>query len=145
MRKALAVKLVYQGYLYDEIQTILDVYRGSITGWKQSYEQDGIDGLRLDYKGRKSYLTNEQREDVLSWLHRAECWEISELEYKLASEYDIVYESKQSYYDLFEAAGISWKKTTKHNPKANPDAVAEKKKRSKHCWQSIALKSKWES
>ncbi len=25
VRKALAVKLVYQGYLYDEIQTILDV------------------------------------------------------------------------------------------------------------------------
>lgn len=34
VRKALAVKLVYQGYLYDEIQTILDVSRGSITGWK---------------------------------------------------------------------------------------------------------------
>jgi len=34
VRKALAVKLVYQGYLYDEIQTILDVSRGSITAWK---------------------------------------------------------------------------------------------------------------
>lgn len=33
VRKALAVKLVYQGYLYDEIQTILDVSRGSITAW----------------------------------------------------------------------------------------------------------------
>ena len=37
VRKALAVKLVYQGYLCDEIQTILDVSRGSITGWKQAY------------------------------------------------------------------------------------------------------------
>ena len=27
VRKALAVKLVYQGYLYEEIQTILDVSR----------------------------------------------------------------------------------------------------------------------
>ncbi len=34
VRKALAVKLVYQGYLYEEIQTILDVSLGSITGWK---------------------------------------------------------------------------------------------------------------
>jgi putative transposase len=56
VRKALAVKLIYQGYLYDEIQTILDVSRGSITGWKQAYEENGIDGLRLNYKGRKSYL-----------------------------------------------------------------------------------------
>lgn len=68
VRKALAVKLVYQGYLYDEIQTILDVSRGSITAWKQAYEEDGIDGLRLNYKGRKSYLLSAQREEVLSWL-----------------------------------------------------------------------------
>jgi len=39
VRKALAVKLVYQGYLYDEIQTILDVSRGSITAL----------GLRFDF------------------------------------------------------------------------------------------------
>jgi Winged helix-turn helix len=44
------------------------------------------------------------------------------------SEYDVVYETKKSYYDLFKAAGISWKKTTKLNPKADPDAVAVKKK-----------------
>lgn len=53
VRKALAVKLVYQGYLYEEIQTILDVSLGSITGWKQAYEQYGIDGLRLYHKGKK--------------------------------------------------------------------------------------------
>jgi hypothetical protein len=41
---------------------------------------------------------------------------------------DWYYESKQSYYDLFLAAGISWKKTTSVNPKADEDAVAAKKK-----------------
>jgi transposase len=128
VRKALAVKLIYQGYLYDEIQTILDVSRGSITLWKQAYEENGIDGLRLNYKGRKSYLLSGQREEILSWLQTKDIWELGELEYKLAFEYDVVYESKQSYYDLFEEAGISWKKTTKLNPKANADAVASKKK-----------------
>ena len=52
VRKALAVKLVYQGYLYEEIQTILEVSLGSITGWKKAYELQGIDGLRLNHKGR---------------------------------------------------------------------------------------------
>lgn len=52
VRKALAVKLVYQGYLYEEIQTVLDVSLGSISGWKQAYELQGIDGLRLNHKGR---------------------------------------------------------------------------------------------
>ncbi len=145
VRKALAVKLVYQGYLYDEIQKILDVSRGSITGWKKAYEQYGLNGLRLNHKGRKSYLSSKQREEVLSWLQTKDFWELGELEYKLAFELDVVYESKQSYYDLFDAASISWKKTTKLNPKANPDTVAEKKKRLKHCWHSTALKSKQEN
>jgi putative transposase len=140
VRKALAVKLVYQSYKYEEIQTILDVSLGSITGWKQTYEEYGISGLRLNHKGRKSYLSAGQREEVLSWLQTKECWELGELEYKLAFEYDVIYESKRSYYDLFEAAGISWKKTTSVNPKVNEDAVAAKKKRFLYCWQAAEKK-----
>jgi len=30
-----------------------------------------------------------------------------------------VYKSKQSYYDLFDEAGISWHKSQKVNPKRN--------------------------
>ena len=136
VRKALAVKLVYQSYNYEEIQTILDVPLGSISSWKQAYETEGISGIRLNYKGRKSYLNTQQTEEVLAWLQIKECWELGELEYKLAFEYDVIYESKRSYYNLFDAAGISWKKTTSLNPKADPEAVAAKKKRFIHCWQA---------
>lgn len=110
-------------------------HKGAITGWKQTYEEYGISGLRLNHQGRKSYLTTQQREEILSWLQIKECWELNELEYKLAFEYDVTYESKRSYYNLFEAAGISWKKTTSLNPKADADAVAAKKQRFLHCWQ----------
>ncbi len=134
VRKALAVKLVYQGYKYEEIQTILDVSVGSITSWKQSYKEYGISGLRLNHQGRKSYLSNEQREEVLSWLQTKDTWELGELEYKLAFEYDVIYESKRSYYNLFDAAGISWKKTTSLNPKADPEAVAEKNR-----WEHVTF------
>jgi len=87
-------------------------------------------------------LSTEQREEVLSWLQTRDYWEIGELEYKLAFEYDVVYETKKSYYDLFKVAGISWKKTTKLNPKADPDTVAVKKKRLKHCCKATATKLK---
>lgn len=127
MRKALALKLMYQDYSYEAISQILDVSTGSISGWKQAYEREGLPGLRLKHKGRISYLNREQREAVLQWLQTKDRWELGELEYHLAEQYDVVYESKQSYYDLFEAAGISWKKTTKVNPKADPQAVAKKK------------------
>lgn len=69
--------------------------------------EHGIEGLRLNHKGRKSKLRSEQRSEILSWLQTKQSWELGELEYQLAFEYDVVYESKQSYYDLFEAAGIS--------------------------------------
>lgn len=105
--------------------------RGAITGWKKNYKSDGIEGLKFNYKGRKSYLSVEEREEVLTWLQSKNCWELGELEYKLAFDYDVVYLSKQSYYDLFSAAGISWKKTTILNPKADPEAVAKKKRDSR--------------
>ena len=50
----------------------------------------------------------------------------------------LTYESKQSYYDLFEAAGLSWKKTSKVNPKAGAEAVAAKKPTSSGCWHATA-------
>lgn len=140
MRKALALKLVYQDYGYVEIEKILDVSIGSISGWKQAYERDGIEGLRLQHKGRISYLSAAQREEVLKWLQSKDCWEVGELEYHLAEQYDVVYESKQSYYDLLEAAGMSWKKTTQVNPKADLNAVAAKKTRFQPCWQATVLK-----
>lgn len=83
--------------MYEEIQTILDVSLGSITGWKRAYKQQGIDGLRLKHKGRKSYLSQQQLQEVLSWLQTKDIWELGELEYKLAFEYEVTYESKQSY------------------------------------------------
>ncbi|PLZ88577.1 hypothetical protein CEN44_14975 [Fischerella muscicola CCMEE 5323] len=56
----------------------------------------------MNHKGRKSYLTTQQTEEILAWLQTKECWELGELEYKLAFEYDVIYESKASYYDLFK-------------------------------------------
>lgn len=138
MRKALALKLSYQGYGYGEIEKILDVSIGSISGWKQSYERDGIEGLRVRHRGRIGYLSATERAAVLRWLQTQDSWEIGELEYHLAAQYEVVYESKQSYYDLMEAAGMSWKKTTKANPKADPVAVQVKKTKSHGFWQTPA-------
>lgn len=135
VKKALAVKLSYQGYNYEEIVKILDVSLGAISKWKRDYEREGIEGLAPKHKGRQSYLSEGEKEEVKEWLQRKEIWELSELEYHLAEKYDVGYESKQSYYDLFAEAGLSWKKSSKVNPKADAQAVSEKKQQSKHYWQ----------
>ena len=79
---------------------------------------------------------------VLQWLQTKKIWELSELEFHLAEHYDVVYESKQSYYDLFEAAGISWKKTSKVNPKADAKAVMAKKLKSNGSWHATGKRLK---
>lgn len=63
---------------------------------------------------------------MLVWLQQKNSWHLGELQQHLEEQYDVVFESKQSYYTLFADAGISWKKTQKRNPKADP-AVVEKK------------------
>ena len=142
VKKALAVKLIYQDYDYKTVTGILEVSLGALSKLKQAYERKGLAGFRPQHKGRQSYLTSPQREAVLQWLQGQAIWELSELESHLAETYDVVYESKQSDYDLLTAAGLSWKKTSKVNPKADAEAVAAKKSRSNGDWRVTTTRSK---
>ena len=48
---------------------------------------------------------------VLGWLKSKNYWNLGELQGYIEQEYEVVFDSKQSYYTLFEQAGIRWKKT----------------------------------
>ena len=115
---------------------------GFIAKWKQQYEAEGVSSFAPRHKGRQSYLTQVQKDAVIEWLNTKDIWTLNELEYHLASDYGVSYESKQSYYDLFELAGLSWKKTSKVNPKKDPALVAKKKPTSNGYWQTIAPRLK---
>lgn len=136
VKKALAVKLLYQGYQYVSVVSILDVSLGAIHEWKQLYEASGVAGFQPNHQGSKGYLSESQKAEVLGWLKQKDIWTLGELEYHLASEYEVTYASKQSYYDLFEAAAISWKKTSKVNPKGDAEVVSAKKQLSKAAWHA---------
>lgn len=126
LKRALAVQMARQDYTYYEIRDVLKVSIGFITKWRQHYEQQGVAGLALRHQGSKGYLTPEQRQGVLAWLKQKNYWNLVELQQHVEEQYDVMFESKQSYYTLFAEAGISWKKTQKRNPKADPQAVEKK-------------------
>lgn len=63
---------------------------------------------------------------MITWLKSKNYWNLTELQGYIEQEYEVVFDSKQSYYTLFEQAGISWKKTQKRNPKADPKLVEKK-------------------
>ncbi len=132
--RAMAVKMLLCGYKHKEIMPVLDVSSGFITTWKKAFFQNGVEALKLAYKGSKGFLDAQQHSEIIEWLRSRDRWTFNELEYQIASKYGITFESKQSYYDLFNEARISWKKSQASNPKHDPELVALKKKKFVNCW-----------
>lgn len=126
LKRAVAVQMFINGYKHREIGESLGVSSGFISKWTGRYKELGVPGLQLGYLGSAGYLDLEQRQDVIAWLKRKNYWNLAELQGHLEQEYEVVFSSKQSYYALFDQAGISWKKTQKRNPKADPELVEKK-------------------
>jgi putative transposase len=126
LKRAVAVGMCLKGYKHREIGESLGVSSGFISKWTRTYKQLGVSGLKLGYTGSVGYLEPEQRQSVLLWLRSKNYWNLGELQGYIEQEYGVVFDSKQSYYTLFEQAGISWKKTQKYNPKTDPKLVEKK-------------------
>lgn len=126
LKRAVAVQMFLKGFKHREIGESLGVSSGFISKWTQRYEQSGVSGLKLGYPGSNGYLGPEQRQDVIAWLKLKYYWNLTELQQHIEQEYEVIFNSKQSYYTLFEQAGISWKKTQKRNPKTDPELVEKK-------------------
>ena len=129
-RRALAVKLALLGYRYESICEMLDVTIGFISHAKKAYEAHGVAGLALKYQGTQPYLSTVQRQAVIDWLKSEQEWSVERLHDHIQTTYDIVFQSRQSYYQLLADAEITYKRAQRSNPKTDPEQVAAKKKRS---------------
>jgi len=128
LKRGLAVKLTLEGYTYNAIKEILIVSIGFISKWKTAFEFGGIKALELQYKGSTGYLNREEKEEAVEWIINQEAWDISELESHLIEKYDVVFKSRQSYYEILKIARLSWQKGEIENPKKDPELVKEKNK-----------------
>jgi len=126
LKRALAVKMAFEEYPYWEIADLLEVTKSFVSYWSRQFLERGIAGLKLGYRGVQSYLKPEERQAVIDWLRASNEWDFDELVTYIDDKYGVVYQSKQSYYDLFSDAGISWKKSQNMNPKSNPSLVQKK-------------------
>jgi transposase len=127
LKRALAVKMSIDGHPDRTIAQLLGVSNNFIRDWKKAFKVEGIDGVKLGYKGAKGKLTTEQREEIIEWLKDKQYWHLDELINHLEDKYDVVYKSKQSYYELFEQGRISWKRSQKVNPKFDEELVKKKR------------------
>ena len=115
------------GNIYHEISKILGVSKFFVGYWKKQFKTKGIAGIKLGHKGSPGYLTALQNTEVIEWLKNKEYWNLDELVTYLDREFGVIYKSKQSYYELFDRAKISWKKTQKTNPKFDEELVKKKR------------------
>jgi putative transposase len=129
-RRALAVKLALHGYLYEAISDMLDVTPGFVSHAKKAYETQGTAGLTLKYTGSQPYLSADERQAVIDWLKIQQEWSVEQLHAYIETTYGIVFQSRQSYYQLLADAAITHKRAQRTNPKHNAELVATKKKRS---------------
>lgn len=65
---------------------------------------------------------------------------MEELRDLIERRYGVVYQSKQSYYDLLKAAGLSWHRTQTVNPKRDEGQVLLKREAIKKNWTSFNRK-----
>jgi transposase len=128
-RRALAVKLALQGYLVEAIGNMLDVTPGFVSQWKKAYETQGAAGLTLKYQGSQPYLSASERQAVIDWVKNEQEWSVEHLQAHIETTYGVVFQSRQSYYQLLGDAGITYKQAQRANPKRDEERVAAKKKR----------------
>ena len=127
LKRALAIKMSIERQPDQIITQILGVSKSFIRDWKKAFKAEGIAGIKLGYKGAKGKLTNEQKIEIFEWLKNKEYWHLDELMNHLEDKYNVIYKSKQSYYDLFEQGRVSWKKSQKVNPKFDEELVKKKR------------------
>ena len=98
LKRALAVQNTLAGRSWAEVATELGVQTSFINKWRWRYKQQGIQCLRLAYKGRSSYLTPAEKKSVITWIQQQSSWNLYTLYRHIADTYDVRYKSPQSYY-----------------------------------------------
>ena len=127
LKRALAIKMSIDGHPEQIIAQLLGTSKNFIRDWKKAFKIEGIAGIKLGYQGAKGKLTSKQRVEIIEWLKNKDYWHLDELINHLEDKYNVIYKSKQSYYDLFEQGRISWKRSQKVNPKFDEELVKKKR------------------
>ena len=141
LKRAVSVKLREGGMATEAVGEVLPVTPRAVREWRKRYEREGVEGLRGRSRGSESYLRVEQRHEIEDWLGAQETITLEEVRDEIEARYGIVYQSKQSYYDLLDASGLSYHRTEKSNPKRNEAQVLERREEIKKNWRRAGPRS----
>lgn len=115
-KRALVVQLCERGHQQVEVARLLQVSEAFVSTCRKKYAQAGVASFALGYQGGGSFLSADERADVLAWIAEQKRPNVKSLYGYLKDTFGVVYESRQSYYNLLKEAGQSHKKTQVGNP-----------------------------
>lgn len=116
-KRALVVKLCERGLQQAEVARLLQVSEAFVSTCRKKYATAGVASFQLGYQGGASFLSGEERDEVLAWIAAQRHPNVKSLYTYLKETFGVVYESRQSYYNLLKEAGLSHKKVQASNPK----------------------------
>jgi len=141
LKRALSVKLREGGMATEAVGEVLQVTPRAVRAWRQRYEREGVEGLRVQYRGSERYLSVEQRQELEDWLGAQETITVEEVRDEIEARSGVVYQSKQSSYDLLDARGLSYHRTEKGNPNRREAQVLERREAIKKNWHRAGKRS----
>ena len=135
VKRAVCVKMALNEMPTSQVCEMLNVSPQYVSKWRGKYEAEGAEGLRLAHRGSESYLTPEARAQIIGWIKEHETISIEAVRDYVEEHCGVVYQSKQSYYDLLVAGGLSYHKSEKRNPKRDEAQVLERREEIKKKWK----------
>jgi transposase len=135
LKRALSVQMTLSGMTAARVGELLHVTPRYVRKWQGRYKAGGGDALRLGYRGSESYLRVEQRQEIEDWIGAHETSTVEEVRDHIEESYGVVYQSKQSYYALLEAGGMSYHRSEKGNPKHDAAQVLARREELKKNWR----------
>lgn len=135
VKRAVSVKMGQQGFSPAQICQVLNVSPQYVSKWKGQYEAEGAAALRLGHRGSEGYLRAEDRQEIVQWIGAHETVSVEAVRDYVEDRYGVVYQSKQSYYELLEAGGMSYHRSEKVNPKRDEAQVLVRREEIKKNWR----------
>ena len=145
VKRAISVKMGQQGFSVVQIGQVLNVSPQYVSKWKGQYEGEGAVALRLGQRGSEGYLSEAQRQEIGQWVGAHQTLTIEGVRDYVEERYGVVYQSKQSYYELLEAGGLSYHRSEKVNPKRDEAQVVSRREEIKKNWRRTEKKLSGES
>jgi transposase len=108
-QRLILLKLLNNGKTIKEASEFIGVRRETGSRWLKRYNENGVEGLMLDYKncGRHSFLTDEQKRDLKEILSKLEKnYTLKDAKKIIKDNYGIDYSEKQVWVIIREQLGL---------------------------------------